>query len=558
LDNRWIVVYFTFDCYTNFSIFSKFTRPLIRHNQSFSKSDSTYKLKIGGKGVGRFTYLKVFDNVKITSIFNDGNILKKREFSFTLDDIKWDGNLFNDGKQSIRQTVVKLNGMKAEYQKNCPKNADTIARRIIEHFLTHFSIMRVPKIELIDEYDDCVFDLNDEFEKNIKINFAREQITVDGRKLKLGHFYLRVGTGDAQHNIHLCAHNRSIEEYPLKRQNCIFESRLFYNNHPFIYSCCVSGDFLDKRSDDSRTKLNLVDYQYDLRAADEPSRETILAEICKCIEKQLSEHLAPIKENNFSRVQEFIQKNPRYRPLLGARKEQLEHIRSGLKVEELDIELFKLLKKFEAENFQEGQRLKQPQKGKTTEASLADHKRKFDKYLEETNEIGFSKLAEYVIHRRAVIDFIKECKKLTPQGTYEYESAIHNVIFPMRKTSDTIETTDQSNLWLLDDRLAYHYHLSSDMTAAQSGKFDVENSSKDDRIDLVILQTFDRPHAFVESFSQPFNSVTIVEFKRPMRDDYSSTDEKRNPIQQVWNYVKSIQNGQGNKNFRCRCQVPFD
>ena len=36
--------------------------------ESFMQSDSDYKADFGGKGVGRFTWLKAFENVKITSV----------------------------------------------------------------------------------------------------------------------------------------------------------------------------------------------------------------------------------------------------------------------------------------------------------------------------------------------------------------------------------------------------------------------------------------------------------------------------------------------------------
>ena len=37
--------------------------------ESFLTADSDYKAKIGGKGIGRFTWLKVFQNVFVESIY---------------------------------------------------------------------------------------------------------------------------------------------------------------------------------------------------------------------------------------------------------------------------------------------------------------------------------------------------------------------------------------------------------------------------------------------------------------------------------------------------------
>lgn len=44
----------------------------------------------------------------------------------------------------------------------------------------------------------------------------------------------------------------------------------------------------------------------------------------------------------------------------------------------------------------------------------------------------------------------------------QYEKNIHQLIFPMTKTSDDIDYL-QHNLWIIDEKLAYHHYLASDM-----------------------------------------------------------------------------------------------
>jgi hypothetical protein len=41
---------------------------------SFRRSDTTSKAKYGGKGVGRFLWLKVFESIYVKSVFCDGKI----------------------------------------------------------------------------------------------------------------------------------------------------------------------------------------------------------------------------------------------------------------------------------------------------------------------------------------------------------------------------------------------------------------------------------------------------------------------------------------------------
>jgi len=94
------------------------------------------------------------------------------------------------------------------------------------------------------------------------------------------------------------------------------------------------------------------------------------------------------------------------------------------------------------------------------------------------------------------------------------------------------------NLWVLNERLVYHHYLASDVPFRRMTDTVVVPSG--DRPDLIIFHGFHGPAAFVES-APPFNSVTIVEFKRPVRDDYTDDD---NPISQIYRYIETIRNGQ--------------
>ena len=95
---------------------------------------------------------------------------------------------------------------------------------------------------------------------------------------------------------------------------------------------------------------------------------------------------------------------------------------------------------------------------------------------------------------------------------------------------------------MLDERLAYHTHLASDLPLTQ---LKVVNAQGGDEPDLVVFNT---PRAFTETKS-PYQSVVVVEFKRPERNEYPKNDE--NPVEQVLRYVRKIKDGQAkDKNLR--------
>jgi hypothetical protein len=89
---------------------------------------------------------------------------------------------------------------------------------------------------------------------------------------------------------------------------------------------------------------------------------------------------------------------------------------------------------------------------------------------------------------------------------------------------------------MIDERLAYHQFLSSDKPLDSIE--DLATDSKD-RPDVLV---FDNPMAFVDGENEDYSSVVIIEFKRPMRNDYRN-EEKKNPIDQVLDYILNIQSG---------------
>ena len=120
------------------------------------------------------------------------------------------------------------------------------------------------------------------------------------------------------------------------------------------------------------------------------------------------------------------------------------------------------------------------------------------------------------------------------KGKYELEKTVHDIVFPTKTDSDEIDYNEQ-NLWLIDERLSFHTFLSSDKPLNTIKGLETIST---DRPDLLI---FNNPFSFIEGDENPFNSVVLVEFKRPMRDSYDP--ENDNPIKQIYDYVRKIRNG---------------
>ena len=174
--------------------------------------------------------------------------------------------------------------------------------------------------------------------------------------------------------------------------------------------------------------------------------------------------------------------------------------------------------------------------------------------------MGKSNLAEYVMHRKAVLDILAQNIKYKDQEQqkYTYEKNIHQLIFPMTTTSDDIDYL-QRNLWIIDEKLAYHHYLASDTKLKKMREIECDSSKEPDII------IFDSPFAFTDEEEQPFRNISIIEFKRPGRTNYSDTE---NPIRQVKEYMDNIVEGKiktkdgeflsGTENIRFFCYILCD
>jgi hypothetical protein len=87
-------------------------------------------------------------------------------------------------------------------------------------------------------------------------------------------------------------------------------------------------------------------------------------------------------------------------------------------------------------------------------------------------------------------------------------------------------------LWIIDERLAYHGFLASDMPLNAASVLSNDSGSRPD------LMIFERALTFAEDDSA-LNSLVIVEFKKPDRSDY----RKEDPVDQVYRLIREIRSG---------------
>ncbi len=489
--------------------------------RSFLQSDSTYKASIGGKGVGRFSWLKAFKKADIESVFLDtDSIPVRRKFEFSLEKQEIDDTLIECDDFADNRTEIKLIDYQYEYRKNVNKHAETIATKIMQHCVIYLMAPDCPKITVVDIADGNTISINELFRRNIRQSENISIFTVQGTDYEL----LNIEMEDAAiggSKLYLCANSRVVREMPLEKQIVDLDKNLF-REQGFYYIGVVSGKVLDESVSTSRTSFDLPEES----SEGEISVQDIVEAATEKIEEYLSDYLEEVRTQKGERIRSYISNEaPQYRHLLKYMPDRIKKIRPSLSDAKLDEELYRLRREFELQLRLDNQKL---MKRMRNDMVISDaYQEEFRKQVERISDANKSVLAEYVAHRKIILELLKQGIQRNDDGKYNRESFIHNLIYPMRRTSDELGY-EAHNLWMIDERLSYCDYISSDIP--------FNNDPKEERPDIMML---DHPVAVSDETNtgRAYESIVIFELKKPLRDDYTPTE---NPIQQMLGYVDKL------------------
>ena len=404
--------------------------------------------------------------------------------------------------------------------------------------MEYFLLGNCPRILVIDEVSGDCFDLNQIFEDEYSPKSVSRHFVVDGVEFSIDDVFLKA-SGDTQHQVCFCAHNRVVRTIPLIGKIPHLASPLkLEDGSCSTYIGFVKGRFLDERVDAQRTGFH-IDQEDALELEGGPKWEYIVSAAIKCISDVLVPLTEEAKHRALARITSYVEEQaPRYRPLLKHRRDEIAAIPDNITDINLDLELYRIYSEWSREiRRRASESLEEVAKGSTDFKEFSD---RFRETVGALHEAAKSELAEYVLHRAAVLKFFETLLGKQEDGRFAREDAVHQLIFPQRKTSNDVDY-DEHNLWILDERLAYHQYLASDIPFRhQSGPVDVDS---DERPDLLIYQVYNRPIAFVPG-NDSVSSIVIVEFKRPERDDY---DEFKDPVRQVLGYVSQLREGRAKR-----------
>lgn len=516
--------------------------------KSFKELDSDYKEEKGCRGIGRLLWLKAFKDVSIqSSYYGPNDQIFQRIFAF---DKQYgvrpgtpEGKVIPDASRP--QTIVTLSGFLPGYRKYAPKTIHKIAHNMLEHCLWYF--IREggrPQITLIDE--ENFVSLDDLFDGFTLGNIEHERIKIKEYEFELTYIKAR-NPNLSSHEICYCAADRLVKKENITNKIPGLYRKISDSSGQFAYLCFVVSQFLNERVRSERTGFDIEESRSSEKneqscilelLSDNLDAEIVFDDINDAVLEKIAIRLDSVldknKESGRHRVESFVSTvAPKYKPIMRHYPELT--VDPDTSDKELDIMLYKRLSELEVSMISKGHDLTTPKDNEPFEA----YKEKLEQYLAMASDIKKSDLANYVSHRKVVLDFFEEVIKRHRNGKYSQESIVHQLIMPMQVESDEIRF-DDANLWLIDERLAFHSFLASDKTLSSMS---ITGATETLEPDITCVNIYDNPLLVNEGRQLPLASITVIEIKRPMRNDFLE-GEKDNPIEQALLYVQKIRQGQ--------------
>ena len=393
---------------------------------SFQTANSIHKSKIGGKGVGRFVWLKAFKSVEIESIYKEEEQFQ-RTFKFDEANFGISNHINKKVKNKSRYTTVSLIELRTKFREAFPKELELIVEKVIRHCLDYFVLKNCPTITIKDINNDSEIILNDIYKKCIqKIKSSR----IDVKDYSFDLDVYKVLKIKTKHLIHYCANNREVYSKPLSNDIPELNRKIVTDDdNEFYIHAYIKGKYLDEIVNSERTGFNfpIID-ENNIEFNEEISEDYLKKYVLAGIENSISVFLKQVRENKLDKIRKYVEKKaPQYRPLFKYRKKQLERL-PILSEGKLEIELFKILHSLEVELKKEGRSILQ--KIKTNE-DYEKYEKEYSKYIEKVIDVGNTNLSKYILHRRVVLSLLEKNLRKNKLGKFAKESAIHKLIFPL-------------------------------------------------------------------------------------------------------------------------------
>jgi len=501
-----------------------------KHRDSFDTLYSEMKEQSGGKGYGRLTTLKYFNEVQVSSVYKQEGQFKQRSFSVGRKTEIIVDEVVSDSQKADTGSTLYLSNLKNK--SSFEKKADTLARNLVERLLPYFVTegYTCPEIILEDgpngpirlndfvsgDYPDAIQEIPLE---PSRFCLPAEEGQQEEFKVRLFKLY---APRHQSNQVSLVAHQREVSTSSLADFTPEFAEGFFekkgQGGKNYVIKAYVSGGYLDRHVSLERGDFN---FGKDPKLAFPIGQRQIEEQAAMLSSRALGDELHTRKEKKKAQVQDYVDKqSPWHKDLVEAidlntlpynpTEEQIEQCLHKEKFTQERATRRELNEVMQAENFSQ---VESKTKAIVEKLSLA-----------QKNE-----LAHYVALRRGILDLLEKGLQRDGDGRYTSEGIVHDIIFP-RKGDSQQTPFREHNLWLLDERLNFTEYVSSDLPLSKENE---------DRPDILAYNQ----RIMFRGNNVASNPITVFELKKPGRDDFANPSSKDDPVAQIVRYVNSLRDG---------------
>lgn len=412
----------------------------------FSTLDTTDKVQFGCKGIGRLLYLKVADEVEITSTYKDNGQTYKRKFKFNRE---WDNiddfTNYQDFKSEsieseVESTKLTFIPIKAEYREET-LYLDALKQHLITYFFSLLLKMNAKNKQLTFSF--CIITDGESQKEEFNIidiinEMHIEQVQVDNVTIYHCKHKNKPKHKVNNNKIYYCGGFRVVETIPVPN----FTKKTFFDKEKreYYYSGYVISQDLDKCVESNRFGWK----------KDKNSKKTvnrIKENVEKAIKEYLSEILKDLENDKEKRIKEVLKQHPIYDYLY-----ESIHKHTDLDDDEKTIEsnIYKL-------------HVEERNRRRNNLSIAIKNTNEFDQIysgqLASIKESAMVDLAEYFNYRKNILDTIDKMIERGLHSKKSYETIVHELIYPQR-TSNV--PADMHNLWFLDEKYVAYRDVYSD------------------------------------------------------------------------------------------------
>lgn len=502
-----------------------------QNRDSFDTLYSAQKIRDGGKGFGRLTCLRYFDDVRIDSTFGVAPF-QRRQFDMGKVNELIVNERLSTSSNTETGTIVTLEG---ERTGKLPRRLATIARGLFELLLPYFTTRgyKCPQIQLSEHDGSDLVVLNDYVDSPgaiiHEVSLQETTFTLPSASGPQS-FEVRVFKFLSPQNkiskVSLVAHKREVTETALSNYVPEFAEEFVEDpggdqsrRRNYILKGYVFGSYLDENVELERGAFKFHKESELLLGISQTQIESSAAQIIKAA---VLEQVVTRQEKKRAKLQNYVEgQAPWYKPLMRS----LDIAQLSPAASESDMEAY-----LHREKYRQERKISLDVAAVLASddpSELADRARELADRVSESSK---NELVHYVALRKQVLELFRRSLELTSAGTFPSEQTVHSVIFPT-KTDDREVGFESHNLWILDERLTFTSYLASDLPLS---------GGHSQRPDII---AFDHAVAF-RADNEASNPVTIFEFKRPGREDFANPSSREDPVEQIVRYVNALRAGE--------------